>query len=242
MTISEALTTIAQWAGIAMPTIYAGITFQYSLTMSLLSSTASSPNSPLLARQWLALYQQGPRWVPPLVQTGLLANLYLAFFASPTPQSSAVAGTTWLEVLGLSTATVVRVLYLTAGALTISILPFTLLHLEPGINGACKWKVAALLGDATAAVDKNSNNNNDNTEDDNANTPKRQQKHQPFTPELSGVGRGVRRHTASEASKRWAESRDMVELVEEWARRNHVRWVVGVVAGALSFAGLVLRG
>ncbi|KAK4143313.1 uncharacterized protein C8A04DRAFT_12462 [Dichotomopilus funicola] len=219
MTISEVLTTIAQWAGIAMPTIYAGITFQYSLTMSLLSSTASSPNSPLLARQWLALYQQGPRWVPPLVQTGLLANLYLAFFVSPnTPQSSAVVETTWLEVLGVSAATVVRVLYLAAGVLTISILPFTLLHLEPGINGACKWKVAALLGDATAA------------------------KHQPFTPELSGVGRGVRRHTASEASKRWAESRDMVELVEEWARRNHLRWVVGVVAGAVSFAGLVLRG
>lgn len=147
--------------------------------------------------------------------------------------------------MGVPVATVLRVVYLTAGVLTISILPFTLFHMEPGINGACKWKVAALLDGGGAVVADNNNHNVDETESRetaNEETPLNKRRVQPFTPELSGVGRGVRRHTASEASKRWAESWDMVELVEEWARRNHVRWVVGVLAGAVSFVGLVLRG
>ncbi|KAL2135727.1 hypothetical protein VTI74DRAFT_7244 [Chaetomium olivicolor] len=192
------LLALAQWAGIVMPTLYAGITLQYSLTFSVLVSPLLSPtpNSKLLARQWLRIYQQGPYWVPPLIHTGSIANLYLAYH-SHSPQEAAPHPS--------------FLLYLTAAALTFSILPITFCYMEPGINGACKWKVAGLLRD------------------------------EGFSMPEGGAGlvrAGVARHSASEEAKRWADGSDMKDLVGCWVRRNHGRWVIGVGAGVVSFWGL----
>ncbi|KAK4035434.1 hypothetical protein C8A01DRAFT_17907, partial [Parachaetomium inaequale] len=147
-----------------------------------------NPTTKLLARQWLALYQLGPVWVPPLIHTGILSNLFLSFI-HPSERN----------------------LYLLAAALTFSILPFTFLYLEPGINGACKWKVAGLLQDEGFAM------------------PGRKK---------GLVKPSVVRHSASESSKKWAEGVEMGVLVEAWAGRNHVRWVVGVGAGVVSFLAM----
>jgi hypothetical protein len=168
--------------------------------MSLLAqSHAPNTNSKLLAKQWLALYKQGPRWVPPLIHTGFLANLYLAFRSSSSSSFSSR-------------------LYLAAAALTISILPITIFYFEPGINGACKWRVESLL-QAQEGED---------------------QEERFRMPEAKGwIKASVVRHSASEASKRWADRADMSELVVAWARGNHVRWVLTLCAGVLSFAAMI---
>ncbi|GAB1316586.1 hypothetical protein MFIFM68171_06796 [Madurella fahalii] len=188
------LTLAAQWAGIAMPTLYAGITFQYSLTLPLLVHT--SPDHKTLARQWLAVYQQGPVFVPPLICIGTLASAYLSYLnppssSFPSPRSSFLTAQT---------------LYAAAAVLTLSIMPITFLYFEPGINGACKWKVQRLL------------------EQDGFRMPEGEKGRIPR----------VDRHSASEASKEWAERAEMGELVRSWVRRNHGRWVVGLLAGGLS--------
>jgi hypothetical protein len=180
--------------------------------MLLLARTSPTANAPLLARQWLALYQQGPRWVPPLIQTGFLANLFLAFFSSsPTTPSQTH-------------------LYTSAALLTLSILPLTFLHLEPGINGACKWKAAQLL-----KAPKKEGEEGDEPAPPGPALLLLPQKKGRFVMPVS-----VERHSASEASKRWAERTDMAGLVEAWAGINWGRVGLGVVAGGLSFWGLSL--
>ncbi|KAL2267025.1 hypothetical protein VTJ83DRAFT_4302 [Remersonia thermophila] len=256
----HAFLPLARWAGIVMPTLYAGITFQYSLSMHLLariatttrtSTTGTSSSSELLsefpsqdpasnhplknqwdlARQWYALYRQGPRWVPPVVLSGALSNLYLYLFA-PDSQPSPYT----------------RHSLLAAALLTLSVLPLTFFYFEPGINGACKWKYAQ-LSERRMTADARSGKG---------------QPRQPSGPEQGQGGpepaateteppkqnegflarqwrnyipASVSRHTGTPAAKAWAEQTDMAELVEGWARRNHVRWVIGLAAGGLSFLG-----
>ncbi|KAL2196892.1 hypothetical protein P885DRAFT_36938 [Corynascus similis CBS 632.67] len=186
-------------------------------TTSSLSSLSSSSSlrrtqvqiqTKLLARQWLVLYQQGPLWVPPLVHTGVLSNLYLAFSSS----SSSGSGS------GSSSS---PFLYLAAALVILSVLPLTFLVMEPGINGACKWKVAEVLkGDK-----------GDDGESGNLPVARRVGERSIGIP-------SVTRHSASEGSKRWAEEVGIGELVVAWAQMNHVRWVMGIVAGGLSFGAL----
>ncbi|KAG7287134.1 hypothetical protein NEMBOFW57_006639 [Staphylotrichum longicolle] len=216
------LLPLVQWAAVASPTLYAGITLQYSLTFYILASTTTSPttrgtttpNPKLLARQWLALYQLGPYWVAPLIHAGTLSNLYLAFSSRPSSSSSSSSSSN---------------LHLLAALLTLSILPLTFLYFEPGINGACKWKAAALL-------------RKDDHDDEQGGTAV-----QLLLPERKGGGVGVVvkastvRHSASEASKRWAEREGMEGLVRAWAGRNHGRWVLGVVAGLVGFLAVRTR-
>ncbi|KAL2021114.1 hypothetical protein VTK56DRAFT_7533 [Thermocarpiscus australiensis] len=119
------LTALAQGAGVALPLLCAGITFQYSLTMCILAQT-SPPK--LLAKQWLRLYQLGPYWVSPLLLLGALANAYLAWLArdaSTSPPSP----------------------YSAAAVLALSVLASTFVYFEPGVNGACKWKAQDLLAE-----------------------------------------------------------------------------------------------
>jgi hypothetical protein len=174
------------------------------------TTTSSTPNPKLLARQWLALYQQGPVWVPPLIHTGLLSNLFLAFSSSSsshwhaTPHEQSSSSSLFFESFDSFT------LHLAAAALTLSILPLTFVWLEPGINGACKWKAEMLLREEGFSL--------------------------PERKRGSLVAASVVRHSASETSKRWAEGAEMGELVVAWAGRNHVRWVLGIVAGVVSFA------
>ncbi len=174
-----------------------GITLQYSLTLTALTHTTPQFSPKTLARAWLALYQLGPRWVPPLILPGALANLVLAYQQHHSLQQEEQK----------------RNLYLLAAALTFSILPVTFLYFEPGINGACKWKVEGLLTREEAGLSEGKGK--------------------------GLVGTSVVRHSGGERAKRWAERSGMAELVEDWVWRNQGRWVVGLVAGVVSFAALV---
>ena len=52
------------------------------------------------------------------------------------------------------------------------------------------------------------------------------------------VGTSVKKHSAREGAKKWAEETGMGELVGAWVRRNDWRWVLGGLAGFVSFLGL----
>lgn len=152
----------------------------------------------MLAKQWLALYQLGPYFVPPLILPGTLSNAYLAYVSSFHSKSQLL-------------------LYALAAILTISIMPMTFLYFEPGINGACKWKVAMLLESEETKPELSSGGKTEGK-----------------------VGWSTQRHSASAGAKAWAERAEMAELVAAWASRNQVRWVVAVIAGAVS--GLATLG
>jgi len=137
-----------------------------------------------MARQWLHGYQYGPLWVPPLVGPGTIANVFLAYIA-----------TTSFE----------RNLYIAAAAGIFSILPITFFYMEPGINGASKWKVQMLLKDEGFSM-----------------------------PDTTIYFPHAHRHGSTQASKRWAEKTDMKELILFWAKVNNFRWAIAFVAAALS--------
>lgn len=150
----------------------------------------------LLAKQWLRMYQFGPQWVMPTVLTGTLANAGLAVLAFGHDDDNAAACA-----------------YAVAAAAVLSILPMTFVLFEPGINGACKWKVESLLRDEGFKL-----------------PPPR-----PGRPSAA-------RHSASETARRWADGASMHDLVRYWGKVNHVRWVTGLVAaGASGWASLYCR-
>jgi hypothetical protein len=76
----------------------------------------------VLAKQWLQAYQFAPVFVAPLILSGALSNALLAYLTG-------------------------QQLYAMAALLTAIIIPYTALYMEPGINGAGKWKVQSLLRD-----------------------------------------------------------------------------------------------
>lgn len=150
-----------------------------------------APNQKVMAKQWLKGYQYGPLWVPPLIAPGTLANLYLAYMA---------------------TSTVRRNLYIVAGLSIFSILPITFFYMEPGINGASKWKVQTLLKD------------------------------EGFTMKDTTIFRpSAYRHGSTEASRRWSERTDMKDLILFWRKVNNWRWAIALMAtGCSGFATLAL--
>jgi hypothetical protein len=77
----------------------------------------------LLAKQWLQAYQSAPIFVAPLILLGASSNALLAYLT--TSRAS--------------------LLYTTAALANASIIPYTALYMEPGINGAGKWKVQEIL-------------------------------------------------------------------------------------------------
>ena len=137
-----------------------------------------------MAKQWYHGYSYGPYWVPPLIAPGTLSNLYLALLASDT---------------------ISRNCYIAAAFSIFSILPITFFYMEPGINGASKWKVQSLLKDEGFKLP-------DTT---------------IFLP--SSV-----KHGSTQASRRWADDTDMKELIKFWQSVNNVRWVIAGVATVLS--------
>lgn len=80
----------------------------------------------VLAKQWLQAYQFAPVFVAPLILLGASNNGLLAYYFA-----------------GLSSRT--SWLYATAAAAIASIVPYTALYMEPGVNGAGKWKVQEML-------------------------------------------------------------------------------------------------
>ena len=82
----------------------------------------------LLAKQWLQAYQFAPVFVAPLILLGASSNALLAYFAADSPSYASF-------------------LYAAAAFAIASIIPYTALYMEPGVNGAGKWKAQELLRD-----------------------------------------------------------------------------------------------
>ena len=143
-----------------------------------------APSQKIAAKQWLKGYQYGPLWVPPLVGPGTLANLLLAYYAKSELK---------------------RNLYLGAAIGIFSILPITFFYMEPGINGASKWKVQTLLKDEGFSM-----------------------------PDTHLLFPSAHRHGGTMASRQWAEKTDMKELILFWRSVNNWRAVIAFFAAGLS--------
>jgi hypothetical protein len=78
-----------------------------------------------MARQWLQAYQIAPIYVAPLIILGASSNAALAYFVAGTSRSQTI--------------------YALAAVAIASIIPYTALYMEPGVNGAGKWKAQELL-------------------------------------------------------------------------------------------------
>ncbi|KAK5167566.1 uncharacterized protein LTR77_007265 [Saxophila tyrrhenica] len=132
----------------------------------------------------------GPYWVPPMIAPSTLANVWLAFTASNTSG---------------------RACYIAAAVGIFSILPITFFFMEPGINGASKWKVQSLLKDEGFSL-----------------------------PETSIFMPSSVKHGSTKSSRSWAERTDMKSLILFWRKVNNVRWVIAGLAAMLSgYATLV---
>jgi hypothetical protein len=150
-----------------------------------------APNQKTMAKQWYHGYSYGPYWVPPLVMPGTLSNIYLALIAS---------------------SVVKRNFYIAAAMGIFSILPITFFYMEPGINGASKWKVQSLLKDEGFDL-----------------------------PETTVFVPSSVKHGSTQASRKWAEQSDMRDLIKFWQSVNNVRWVIaGVAAMASGYATFAL--
>ena len=143
----------------------------------------------LLAKQWLQAYQYVTSFIPPLVVSGTLSNAFLTLHA-PTNTH--------------------RIPYAAAAVLVFSIVPWTLLHFEPTINGAAKWKVQQLLRGEEGWKD---------------------------LPAQKGKVPSFDVHTATEDSKRWAEGKTMKDIVSEWRRQNARRYIATALAMGFSMVG-----
>lgn len=143
-----------------------------------------APNQKIMAKQWYHGYSYGPYWVPPLVAPGTLSNVYLALMASDIVQ---------------------RNCYIAAALGIFSILPITFFYMEPGINGATKWKVQSLLKDEGCSM-----------------------------PETTIYAPSSVKHGGTQASRRWADRTDMKDLIKFWQWVNNVRWMIGGAAAMLS--------
>lgn len=146
--------------------------------------TNHAPNQKIMAKQWFQAYQLGPKWVPPLLMPGTLSNVVLAYSAQTVLQ---------------------RYLYILAAIGVFSIAPITFLYMEPGINGACKWRAQMLLKDEKFILPETG----------------------IWHPLAHGQG-------GTDKMRRWAEGSDMKTLVLAWRRINDVRWVIGGIAAVLS--------
>lgn len=96
-------------------------------------------------------------------------------------------------------------LYLMAAVSIFSILPITFFYMEPGINGACKWKVESLLGDEGFSM-----------------------------PETSIFVPSSLKHGGTRSARQWAEGTDMADLIRYWRKINNMRWLIAGTAIALS--------
>jgi len=106
--------------------ILVGFTFAYSHP-AIPPVTMHAPPK-LLAKQWLQAYQFTLVFVAPFIVLSASSNALLVFYSNgPAPRAM------WL--------------YVVAALANASIIPYTALYMEPGINGAGKWKVQELLRD-----------------------------------------------------------------------------------------------
>ena len=79
--------------------------------------------------------------------------------------------------------------------------------MEPGINGAGKWKAQSLLRDEGLVME-----------------------------EIGWIP-SARKHTATETTRRWAETMEMRGIVVRWGETNNWRWIITIVAAVASGLG-----
>jgi hypothetical protein len=84
----------------------------------------------LLAKQWLQAYQFAPIFVAPLILSGASSNALLTYLSH-----------------GSSSYSSATLMYAVAALANASIIPYTALYMEPGVNGAGKWKAQEILRD-----------------------------------------------------------------------------------------------
>lgn len=208
--LSSAVLGSARFFAIFCPTLFAGVTAQCKSDYMYLTKVkkqklipanrasdadsfilvdpivAHAPNEKTMAMLWLHAYQLGPLWVPPLILPGTVSNAYLASLA---PSGS------WQ-----------RLFYLVAAGCIFGILvPITFFYMEPGINGACKWRVESLWKDEGFHL-----------------------------PETTLWKPSAHRHGGTARSRAWAEKSNMKELVLCWRKVNNLRWMLGGLAAFLS--------
>lgn len=104
-------------------------------------TTHASPK--LLARQWLQAYQFAPVFVAPLIVLGATSNAALAYLNADL--------------------TITSSLYIAAVVLNASIIPYTALYMERGVNGAGKWKAQLLLREDGFTLNGNGTGTNKDT-------------------------------------------------------------------------------
>ncbi|KAK5720499.1 hypothetical protein LTR17_014975 [Elasticomyces elasticus] len=183
-----ALVPLAKFIGIVWPALYAGTTAQWFTASDSITFVEPivqhAPSQKVAAKQWFHGYSYGPLWVPPLIGPGTLANLLLAYTTQSQMQRTA---------------------YLVAALSIFSILPITFLYMEPGINGASKWKVQTLLVDEGFSMK-----------------------------ETTWWFPSAFRHGSTLASRRWAEQTDMKDLILFWRRVNNCRWIIAIAAAAVN--------
>ncbi|KAH8726180.1 hypothetical protein GQ44DRAFT_771376 [Phaeosphaeriaceae sp. PMI808] len=121
---SHTTVSILQTLAITTPALYTALTFAYSYVV-MLPMIIHAPLK-LLEKQWLHAYQTAPVFIAPLVLLGAPSNALLAY-------------------LTIASNSCAPLLYMVASVATASIIPYTALYMEPGINGAGKWKVQELL-------------------------------------------------------------------------------------------------
>ncbi|OQO08373.1 hypothetical protein B0A48_06243 [Cryoendolithus antarcticus] len=122
-------TTLAQLISSLLPAFFAGTIFGYNYIFipPLLLHT----DDRTLALQWLSAYQFGARYVRPLATASTLSSAYLLF-----------------SVLRSSNAELTMRLSYLLGFISLPLLlAYTLMIMEPGVNGALKYKSKLLIGD-----------------------------------------------------------------------------------------------
>ncbi|KAF2629315.1 hypothetical protein BU25DRAFT_337588 [Macroventuria anomochaeta] len=122
--LSQAIIPSLQAIALVAPSLYTGLTFTYSHVVIPPLTTHAPPK--LLAKQWLQAYQFAPIFVAPLILLGAFSNALLAYLAAGSPSHASS-------------------LYAVAAVAIASIIPYTALYMEPGVNGAGKWKAQELL-------------------------------------------------------------------------------------------------
>ncbi|KAH6625697.1 hypothetical protein C7974DRAFT_313370 [Boeremia exigua] len=115
---------VLQALALVAPSLYTGLAFTYSHVVIPPLTTHAPPK--LLAKQWLQAYQFAPIYVAPLILLGASSNALLAYLSAGSSSHASL-------------------LYSGAAISIASIIPYTALYMEPGINGAGKWKVQELL-------------------------------------------------------------------------------------------------
>ncbi|KZM26875.1 hypothetical protein ST47_g1962 [Ascochyta rabiei] len=122
--LQQTIVHVLQAIALTAPSLYTGLTFTYSHVVIPPMTNHAPPK--LLAKQWLQAYQFAPAVVAPLILLGASSNALLAYC---TADSTSPASP----------------LYTVAAVAIASIVPYTALYMEPGVNGAGKWKAQELL-------------------------------------------------------------------------------------------------